>query len=279
MSARSIVGFLYADGMSSTEWQTDDATAPVLVHRRGGVARVTLNRPDRLNALDLDSSRALRDLLTGLGADDSVRCVLLTGAGRAFSAGADVADSFDDLDARSQVGQSMRDVTTPTIMTLRSMPKPVIAAVNGAAAGVGCSFALACDLVLAAESAYFLLAFANLALTVDGGASVLLPARVGLGRAFVMALLAERLPATEAVSWGLADRVLPDAELVDVAESLALRLAAGPTGAYAATKRLVNEAQLSALESALGREADEQSALLESAEFDAAVAKFQQRRR
>lgn len=265
--------------MPTTEWQTDDVTAPVLVARREGVARVTFNRPDQLNALDLDSSGLFRDVLGDLAADESVRCVLLTGSGRAFSAGADVTDSFDDLDARAQVGQSMRDVTTPTILTLRSMPKPVVAAVNGAAAGVGCSFALACDLVLAAESAYFLLAFANLALTVDGGASVLLPARVGLGRAFVMALLAERLPAGEAVIWGLADRAVPDAELAPVAETLALRLAAGPTGAYAATKRLVNEAQLAALPRALDREADEQSARLESAEFDAAVAAFRQRRR
>lgn len=263
--------------MSTAGWHTDDATAPVLVHRRDGVARVALNRPDRLNALDLHSSRLLRDVLGELSADDSVRCVLLTGTGRAFSAGADVTDSFDDLSARSQVGQAMRDVTTPTIMALRTMPKPVIASVNGPAAGVGCSFALASDLVLAAESAYFLLAFANLALTVDGGASMLLPARVGLGRAFVMALLAERLPANEAVAWGLADRVVPDADLAGVAESLALRLAAGPTVAYAATKRLVNEAQLGSLATALGREADEQSMLLESAEFDAAVATFQRR--
>jgi enoyl-CoA hydratase/carnithine racemase len=263
--------------MSTAGWQTDDAIAPVLVHRKHGVARVTLNRPDRLNALDLDASRLFRDVLCDLAVDDSVRCVLLTGSGRAFSAGADVTDSFNDLAARSQVGHSMREVTAPTIMTLRTMPKPVVASVNGAAAGVGCSFALACDLVLAAESAYFLLAFANLALTVDGGASVLLPARVGLGRAFVMALLAERLPAREAQAWGLADRVLPDTDLVGAAESLALRLAAGPTAAYAATKRLVNETQLGALASALGREADEQSALLESADFDAAVAAFQRR--
>lgn len=263
--------------MSTAEWQTDDATAPVLVHRRDGVARVTLNRPDRLNALDLESSRLFRDVLGELAADDSVGCLLLTGSGRAFSAGADVTDSFENLAARSQVGPSMREVTAPTIMALRTMPKPVVASVNGAAAGVGCSFALACDLVLAAESAYFLLAFANLALTVDGGASMLLPARVGLGRAFVMALLAERLPAKEAAAWGLADRVVPDVELAGVAESLATRLAAGPTEAYAATKRLVNEAQLGALASALDREADEQSALLVSDDFDAAVAKFRRR--
>jgi 2-(1,2-epoxy-1,2-dihydrophenyl)acetyl-CoA isomerase len=270
---------LYAVGMSTSLWQTDDDTAAVVVARREGVARVTLNRPDRLNALDLDSSRLFRDRLVELAADDSVRCVLLTGAGRAFSAGADVTDSFDDRTARSRVAQDMRDVTSPTILTLREMPKPVIAAVNGAAAGVGCSFALACDLVLAAESAYFLLAFANLALTVDGGASLLVPARVGIGRAFVMALLAERLAASEAVDWGLADRVVPDVELAPVAEALALRLGAGPTGAYAATKRLVNEAQLAALPAALAREADEQSARLDSAEFDAAVVAFQQRRR
>ena len=260
--------------MTSVAWQVEADRNGIEVSRAGAAARVRLERPARLNALDIAASTELRDALQRLAADEGVRSVLLTGAGRAFSAGADVTSSFDDPEERARVEQSMRDVTAPTIMALRSMPKPVVAAVNGPAAGVGCSVALACDLVLAASSAYFLLAFANLALTVDGGASLLVPARIGLGRAFVMALLAERVSADEAVQWGLADRVVPDAELAEVADALALRLADGPTRAYAATKTLVNRAQLAALPEMLQREADEQGRLLGSEDFRAAVHGF-----
>ena len=262
-----------------TSWETVPSHPSIGLTRQGGAVRIELRRPERLNAFDGESAIAFRDTLLQLGADPSVRAVLLTGAGRAFSAGADVGSEFDDPNARAEVEQAMHDVTTPTILALRTMPQPIIAAVNGPAAGVGCSIALACDLVIAAESAFFLLAFANLGLTVDGGASVLVPARVGLGRAFVMALLAERVHSAEALAWGLADRVVPDADLATVAEELVLRLASGPTASYAATKQLINRAQLSALSTQLGLEASLQGQLLRSSDFDEGVSAFAQKRK
>lgn len=255
-------------------WDAQNGTESIGLSRQAGAVRVELRRPDRLNALDDRAAEELRDILGDLSSDESVRAVLLTGAGRAFCAGADVRARFGDVAARGQIAQSMRDVTAPTILALREMPKPVVAAVNGAAAGLGCSIALSCDLVVAGESAFFMLAFANLGLTVDGGASALVPARVGLGRAFVMALLAERVPAAEALAWGLADRVVPDAELATVTEALVLRLAAGPSRSYAATKELINRAQLAALREQLGREADLQETLLASEDFDEGVRAF-----
>jgi len=173
----------------------------------------------------------------------------------------------------------MRSITTPTILAMRAMRKPIIAAVNGPAAGVGCSIALAADLVVAAESAFFLLAFANIGLTPDGGASLTVPARVGIGRAFVLALLAERLPAAEAVSWGLADRVVPDGELDGVADALVLRLAAGPTRSYAATKEAINRSTLGGLADALDTEARLQGRLTASADFAEGAAAFAAKRR
>jgi 2-(1,2-epoxy-1,2-dihydrophenyl)acetyl-CoA isomerase len=150
--------------------------------------------------------------------------------------------------------------------------------VNGAAIGVGCSFAVACDLVVAAESAYFLLAFANIGLVGDGGATITIPARVGLGRASVLALLAERLPAAEALAWGLADRVVADAELDEVTTALALRMAAGPTRAYAAAKRALNASMLAGLADQLELETELQAELAVSADHQEGVAAFGERR-
>jgi enoyl-CoA hydratase/carnithine racemase len=158
------------------------------------------------------------------------------------------------------------------------MPKPVVAAVNGPAAGVACSIALACDLVVAAESAYFLLPFANLGLSLDGGATLTVPARVGMSRAFRMALLAERLPAGEAYSWGLIDRVVADRELTEAAEALALRLASGPTRAFAAMKRAINASTLACLQTQLELEATLQSQLGKSDDFAEGVAAFLEKR-
>jgi 2-(1,2-epoxy-1,2-dihydrophenyl)acetyl-CoA isomerase len=154
------------------------------------------------------------------------------------------------------------------------MPKPVIAAVNGPAAGFGCSIAMASDVVIAAESAYCLLAFARIGLTPDGGASLIVGERAGLGRALRMGLLAERVLATEALAWGLADEVVPDGELQDRAESLAAQLASGPTRAYAATKHALNAALLPALAEQLEREATLQSQLVASEDFNEDLAAF-----
>jgi enoyl-CoA hydratase/carnithine racemase len=172
----------------------------------------------------------------------------------------------------------LREQINPAILAIREMPKPVIAAVNGPAVGVGCSFAVACDLVVAAESAYFLLAFANIGLLGDGGATLTVPGRVGLGRAGVLALLAERLSAADALAWGLADRVVPDAELEETVTGLAMRLAGGPTRAYAATKRALNASCLAGLADQLELEAELQGELAVSGDHEEGVAAFREKR-
>lgn len=262
-----------------TDWQAERSAPGLGVTRVGGAVRVEFQRPQVLNAFDTPTARAFLDLLTRLGRDDTVRCVLLTGAGRAFSAGADIGTQFGGEAARGEIEKELREISAPTILALRNLPKPVIAAVNGPAAGIGCSIALACDLVIAAESALFLLAFSNIGLTPDGGASLLVPARIGLGRAFVMALLAERLPAREAVKWGLADRLVADPELPAITEALALRLAAGPTRAYAATKEAINQSTLPGLSQALDTEARLQGELAKTTDFQEGTSAFLEKRR
>ena len=252
--------------------------APLLIRVERGVATLRLNRPQALNAFDGGLAREFLQALRATGADPSVRCVHITGTGRAFSAGADIKSQFATTDAKAVVEREMRELTAPTILAIREMPKPVLAAVNGPAAGLGCSVALASDLVLAAESAYFLLAFANIGLTPDGGAGLTVAARAGLGRALQMGLLAERVPAAQALEWGLADELVPDAELGGRATELAARLAAGPTRSYAATKRAVSEGLLAGLRAQLDLEATLQGELVASDDFAEGVNAFAQRR-
>src|SRR5918999_3858638 len=165
-----------------------------------------------MNAWDTQLGLDLRTAIELAAEDDGVRAVTITGAGRAFSSGADLRGGFDPRpsDGRPDVGVALRERYHPIITGVRRMPKPVLAAVNGPAAGIGCSLALACDLVLAAESAYFLLAFVNIGLVPDGGSSVFVPARAGAGRAAQMAMLGERVPAATGRAWGLVDRVVSD---------------------------------------------------------------------
>jgi 2-(1,2-epoxy-1,2-dihydrophenyl)acetyl-CoA isomerase len=259
-------------------WEPLQVGGVMAVERAGAVLRIRFNRPDVLNAFDTSATSELLNLIRAADSDDSLRAVMLTGTGRAFSSGADIGAPIGDSDARSVIETELREVSGPLILALRRLRKPVISAVNGPAAGIGCSIALASDLVVAAESAFFLLAFSNIGLTPDGGASLLVPARIGLGRAFVLALLAEPLSAAEAVSWGLADRVVPDSELASVAETLAFRLAAGPTLSYAATKQAINAAVLGGLEAALDLEAGLQGRLSRSDDFAEGVAAFSAKR-
>src|SRR3954447_3750677 len=214
----------------------------VTLQRRGAVATIELDRPDAMNAWNRELGEELRVAVERTAADADVRAVVITGAGRAFSAGADLKDAGFDLtaDGHPDVQSALTERYHPITPGIREMPKPVIAAVNGAAAGIGCSLALACDLVLAADSAYFLLAFVNIGLVPDGGSSLLIPERVGLARAAEMAMLGERVPAATALGWGLINRVVPDDELRGDVAALAARLAAGPTRSYAGTKRQLN---------------------------------------
>src|SRR5947209_10275393 len=177
------------------------------------VAWVVLNRPDALNAWTPKLGEDLLQALERAANDSDVRAIVITGAGRAFSSGADLkTGGVAGPDGRPDVLSPLRELYNPVILGVRTAPKPVIAAVNGPAVGIGCSLALACDLIVASESAYFLLAFVNIGLTVDGGASLTLPARVGHARAFEIAFLGERCPAFQALEWGLVNRVVPDSE-------------------------------------------------------------------
>ncbi len=207
-----------------------------------GVATIELNRPQALNAWNQQFGRDLLAALRQAGEDDAARAVMITGAGRAFSSGADLKDFGVELtpEGRPNVYKMLTERYHPIMHAIRELPLPVVACVNGAAAGIGCSLALCCDLVIAAQSSYFLLAFVNIGLVPDGGSSLFVPTRVGMARAAEMAMLGERIPAAQALEWGLINRVVPDEQLAEQAGELARGLAAGPTGSYAGTKRLLN---------------------------------------
>src|SRR5213078_1335170 len=208
-----------------------------------GVGRITLNRPDTLNAWTAEFGAELRDVVAGPAADDSVRAVLITGAGRGFSSGADLKSGFDPHpdDGRPDVKKELHHVYHPAIAGIRRLPKPVVTAVNGPAVGIGCSLALAGDLVMAWEAAFFGLAFVNIGLMPDGGSTLFVPAAVGKARAFQMALLGERIPAPKSLDWGLVNFVYPDERLREEAEALVARLAQGPTRSYASSKKALNQ--------------------------------------
>ena len=201
-----------------------------------------LNRPERMNAWSTAMSRDLLEVLRDLAGDDEVRAVMLTGAGRAFCSGADLKDAAASGagDATLDTDSILIDWYHPIVTTIREMPKPVISAVNGPAAGAGLSLALAADLVVAKESAYFLLAFVNIGLVPDAGSSLFVPARIGFARAAEMAMLGEPVRAPKAADIGLINACWPDEEFEKNAEALLQRLSNGPTRSYAGIKRELN---------------------------------------
>jgi 2-(1,2-epoxy-1,2-dihydrophenyl)acetyl-CoA isomerase len=245
----------------------------------GRVAWITLNRPDALNAWTLELGQDLIAALDHAAGSDDVRAIVLGGAGRAFSAGADLKAGLEaGSDGVVNVEGALREVYNPLLQRVRDFPKPVLAAVNGPAVGIGCSLALAADLIVAAESAYFLLAFANIGLALDGGVSTTLVARVGLARASEMALLAERVPARQALEWGLVNRVVPDAELTATAGEIAGRLAAGSPGAYTTIKRTLGRVATAGFAEMLELEAVLQQQRAASADFAEGLAAFVEKR-
>jgi 2-(1,2-epoxy-1,2-dihydrophenyl)acetyl-CoA isomerase len=244
----------------------------------GGVAWITLSRPDALNAWTRELGEDLRSALDHAAEAPEARAIVITGAGRAFSSGADLKAGVLGVSGKPDVLTPLREVYNPVILRVRTMPKPVIAAVNGPAVGIGFSLALAADLIVAAESAYFLLAFVNLGLGLDGGASALLAARVGHTRAFELAYLGERLSAAQALAWGLVNRVVPDGELESTAGALAARLAAGPPGSYATIKQTINDHLYPRLEQQIDEEAVLQQERADSADFMEGALAFMQKR-
>jgi 2-(1,2-epoxy-1,2-dihydrophenyl)acetyl-CoA isomerase len=259
--------------MTTLELQT------VKLELDAGVATIVLNRPEALNAW----TRALgEDMLAALEraeADAEARVIVFTGAGRAFSSGADLKSGAEfGPDGKPDVLGQLREAYNPLLRRIRTIPKPVIAKVNGPAAGIGCSLALAADLVVAAESAYFLLAFVNIGLGLDGGVSLTLPLRAGHARAFEMAFLGERIAASKALEWGLVNRVVPDEELDAAVGALVERLRGAAPGALATIKRTINQRLYAGFEELLDLEAVLQQERIQSADFLEAVMAFMQGR-
>ena len=255
-------------------------TVNVRVHE--GAATIELNRPEVLNAWNAQLGDDLRAAVEQAAADETVRAVMITGAGRAFSSGADLRDisgGFESVDGRPDVYRTLTERYHPIMKAIREMPKPVLATVNGPAVGIGCSLALCCDLILAAESAYFLLAFVNIGLVPDGGSSLFVPTRMGFARAAELSLLGERLPAPTALEWGLINRVSADGELAHAAGELLAQLAAGPTRSYAGSKRQLNSWLYARMDEQLELEAQIQREMSASEDFLEGAMAFAQKRK
>jgi 2-(1,2-epoxy-1,2-dihydrophenyl)acetyl-CoA isomerase len=228
----------------------------LLQARAGGVLTLTLNRPEKLNAFDGALRDALLAAIEAAAADDAVRVVILTGSGRGFSTGADLDDLFEpDADASVLVREQLRDRYNPIVLGLRRMEKPVIAAINGVAAGIGLSMALACDLRIASAEAQFTMGFSRIGLVPDGGATLLLPLLAGLARGLAFAWTSDVIGADEALRIGLLNDVVPADALARETHALANRLMAISPSALALTKRAFNAAVCPELEAVLEREA------------------------
>ena len=242
-------------------------------------ALLTLDRPERLNAFTVEMHQELRDALTRVAAERAVRVLILTGAGRAFCAGQDLNDrAAGAADGPMDLGSSLERYYGPLVLALRKLPVPVIAAVNGVAAGAGANISLACDIVLAARSAVFIQSFARLGLIPDCGGTWLLPRLAGTARALGLALLAERLGAQQAADWGLIWRCVEDAELTAAVEEVAERLAAAAPLGVARTKEAIYGSGTRTLEQQLDVERDMQRELGRTADFGEGVTAFLQKR-
>ncbi len=255
-------------------------------HTADGVRWLTLDREERYNALTGEMSDALAAQLVGVVADDEVLVVVITGTGAAFSTGADVGAGPDGDPVISRFGEESMERAARVTRAIVRLDQPVVAAVNGIAAGVGCSVALACDLVVAAESASFLLPFARIGLMPDGGATASVAASIGRARSMRMALLAEPLPAADAVAAGLATHVVPDEDFHETVGDLARRLAGGPPLALAASKKAINAATLGdpgsgpgGLDLALQRETRGQVLLFGTSDAAEGMAAFAEKRK
>jgi 2-(1,2-epoxy-1,2-dihydrophenyl)acetyl-CoA isomerase len=242
------------------------------------VATLTLNRPDRLNSFTVAMHGEVRAALDAVRADHNIRCLVLTGAGRGFCAGQDLNDRAVAPGAAVNLGHSIETYYKPLILTLRTLPKPVIGAINGVAAGAGANIALACDIVIAGRSASFIQSFSKLGLVPDAGGTWILPRTVGTARAMGLALLGEKLSAEMAEQWGLIWKCVDDDALMTTVTAMARQLAVGPTRGYARTKDAIYGAGLLKLEDALDRERDWQRELGQSDDYREGVAAFMDKR-
>jgi 2-(1,2-epoxy-1,2-dihydrophenyl)acetyl-CoA isomerase len=250
-------------------------TDVLLTDRSDGVATLTMNRPESMNSLSLQLKAELVGTLADVAADPAVRAVVLTGTGRGFCVGQDLAEHIGLLQSDDPAPlRTVRDHYNPIATSLIAMPKPVIAAVNGTAAGAGASLAFACDFRIVSENAKFLLAFANVGLGLDTGVSWTLPRLIGTGRAAELALLAEPITAQAAQQYGLVTELVAADEVVPTAQKLAAKLAAGPTTAYAAIKQALHFSASHSLAESLENEAVQQATAGATVDHAAAVAAF-----
>jgi len=251
----------------------------ILFARDAGIARVTLNRPDRLNSFTDAMHAELRDALAQVKSDASLRVLLLTGAGRGFCAGQDLSEREVPPGAEPvDIGATIERNYKPLVLTLHALPMPVVCAVNGVAAGAGANVALACDIVVAAKSAFFIQAFCRIGLLPDAGGTFFLPRLVGSARAKGLALTGDKLSAEQAAEWGLIWKCVDDSELSATVEALLQQLANAPTRALAATKEALHAAAGNTLKVQLDVERDLQQALGRSADFKEGVAAFRAKR-
>ncbi|MDR6263516.1 enoyl-CoA hydratase-related protein [Roseobacter sp. N2S] len=251
-------------------------TDKILVERKDGVTTLRLNDPGAMNALTPDMALLLHNLL--LSESKTARAIVLAGTERAFSAGANLNAAMPDDMTGFDVGQTLEAEYNPLMNAIRDLPVPVISAVRGAAAGVGASIALACDIIVAGKSAYFLEAFARIGLIPDGGATWLLTKAVGRVRAMEMMLLAEKIPAQQAFDWGLITRVAEDDAVEDVAFEIAARLAQGPSQSYSLIRKAAWSAADSDFQTALATERQLQKAAGETRDFAEGLAAFKEKR-
>lgn len=248
----------------------------ILYGVKDGVARITMNRPDSLNSLNARMLGELNDVFARINDDPESRCVVLSGSGRGFCSGADLSST--EVKSPEDIARGLREVYNPVIKSICRMEKPVIAAVNGVAAGAGCNMALACDLVIAAETASFLQAFVRIGLVPDAGGSYFLPRLVGPKKAMEMVLLGEKISAAEAERLGLINRAVPDSEFEAAANELAARLASGPY-CQGLIKKMFSMSPDMDLDACLETEADYQGKAASSGDFIEGVGAFLQKRK
>lgn len=251
----------------------------ITYHVEAGIARLTLNRPDRLNSFTDAMHEEIRQAMDALEADASARVLVLSGAGRGFCAGQDLNDrSVSSGDGPPDLGASVEKNYKPLVMRLQNLRMPTVCAVNGVAAGAGASLALACDIVIAAKSASFLQAFSKIGLIPDTGGTWFLPQRVGMARAMGLALLAEKLPAEKAAEWGLIWACVEDAELTATVDKIATQFASAPTRALVRTRQAMRASMSNDLETQLDLECSMMRELGQAHDYREGVAAFMAKR-